>query len=1430
MSLSKSGGDAQLLVLDICEKVITLEISPQDAFAKLEELKTTFSLLPSLLLDVLVSVEGDAQNSEIKEAVPKFAEFVGLVADKIVPADILKIELDVLEASLPTNKQQLVRLKTRLYYKQAKFNLLREESEGYAKLITELMDGGGGIPAKTMMTRVLCLIGQFNLDPNRVTDIALECFECCASQKQFYIALLKEIKANKDYLCTLLGFKYTFYHAAGKETPFSLYVVTSSLIQEDMIDLMKITGFMVPKAEGIKETHRARAAKAGERARKAETILASNIPLEVSRNSNVDAMDTGQSIVGVSFATVAAIQEADDAKLAAELNEEAVLSTNQKLGLVCALIEDGAWPLAKILIDRLPEYYAVQASVRVSNAISDLIGQVIEKFYIEKCSNKLEDLNLNTKRDPSKMSSLDPVRSWSDLASLTSILWYVGPRLAYRPLIMTKLVRLIVAFYREQLKGPDGAPADSPVARTMMDIVDEVIVPGLSLSDFNTGLSEEIWTLLQFFPYTLRYRLYGHWKYGNTIRHPEVNIMRGKVLGRTKYVLKRLSKETVRVMGRQLGKLCHIHPITVFDYLLSQVQTFDNLIQPVVESLKFLTNLEFDILTFCIIEQLASPDKQQLKASDGKLSPWLQALATLVGAIYKKYNVELSGMLNYVMNQLKNEKSFDLLVLREVIQNMACIEGVAGATPDQLEALGGGELLRQEAGSFTTTRNKRASARLRDAIMSGDTAVALCILIAQQRECVVYHDSSRLPLKLIGEMVDQCRDTLLQLGTFLLSNFRQDDYAQRMPSAHSLVMDYHLRIDAAMYLTRPTYLPKIHNAYDSAKRAMKTDNDTKKMDAQQKFIFFKSAFDDVISKLIKELEPCISKHACRDIPIRLFVVFWILSSYDIEVPTAAYERAIENIHKQIKDVGDSAVMSKSKRQKEEDRLRSLESKLRDEEKRQAEHVARIRAWFQSVKDDLFEAGRGQQTSAFIQTCILPRVLFSESDAIYSAKLIIILHQQRITLFQSLVFIDKLFIDVLPLICALTENEANSMGTFLQILLSHAQRWHSDNAIFEKECEGFPGLVSKTRQDKTTESVNYESFRRLCFKWQMRLHTAFNSVLSVENNEYVQVRNCLVVMTKLAPCFPLLKDLVESIEKMVERLRDHEKGKRDELSLKAASYLVRLKMRNVTVYEGLQFHRPIVKHTKVSPNLDRKRLATAGAVADAKKKIRAEKPKVVEKKEQELKTPEKKEVPKVERKEKKEEVLPTKEAKKEVPEREEGEVPPSPPHKKIRVQSVEKAANGVTRDRKEAVPAKEVKEEKKDHKETKERREDERRETRAKEKRDPTPSRKEDVPKDVTSPKRRDRGLDDEEVGPALPPSMREERTDDRKRDQKTHKRSARDEEQNGHSKVPRKDREQIESRLTRPVSRERRVPSPIREKDRREDKKDRRKDSKPLRK
>lgn len=129
-----------------------------------------------------------------------------------------------------------------------------------------------------------------------------------------------------------------------------------------------------------------------------------------------------------------------------------------------------------------------------------------------------------------------------------------------------------------------------------MEVVSECLLPSLTLSETNVALSEEIWQLLELFPYSWRYWMYSKWNL-ETSRHPEMHIMKGKIHGRTKYVLKRLSKETVKMMGRQLGKLCHIHPSTVLSYLLSQVQTFDNFIGPVVDSLRYLTSLEFDVLT-----------------------------------------------------------------------------------------------------------------------------------------------------------------------------------------------------------------------------------------------------------------------------------------------------------------------------------------------------------------------------------------------------------------------------------------------------------------------------------------------------------------------------------------------------------------------------------------------------------------------------------------------------------------------------------------------------------------------------------------------------------------------------------------------------------------------------------------------------------------
>lgn len=93
-------------------------------------------------------------------------------------------------------------------YKQNKFNLLREQSEGYTKLTTDLIASLGppniaatATPVESLdavrtraaavWERVVSLIGYFDLDPNRALDIILDVFSVnIATHWQFFLSLL----------------------------------------------------------------------------------------------------------------------------------------------------------------------------------------------------------------------------------------------------------------------------------------------------------------------------------------------------------------------------------------------------------------------------------------------------------------------------------------------------------------------------------------------------------------------------------------------------------------------------------------------------------------------------------------------------------------------------------------------------------------------------------------------------------------------------------------------------------------------------------------------------------------------------------------------------------------------------------------------------------------------------------------------------------------------------------------------------------------------------------------------------------------------------------------------------------------------------------------------------------------------------------------
>ena len=79
-------------------------------------------------------------------------------------------------------KNKFTRINTKSY-EQTKFNLLREESEGYSELITFLFDINElkikleQKEIETILNKLIKIIGYFNLDSYRVLDIAIEVFK-----------------------------------------------------------------------------------------------------------------------------------------------------------------------------------------------------------------------------------------------------------------------------------------------------------------------------------------------------------------------------------------------------------------------------------------------------------------------------------------------------------------------------------------------------------------------------------------------------------------------------------------------------------------------------------------------------------------------------------------------------------------------------------------------------------------------------------------------------------------------------------------------------------------------------------------------------------------------------------------------------------------------------------------------------------------------------------------------------------------------------------------------------------------------------------------------------------------------------------------------------------------------------------------------------
>lgn len=687
-------------------------------------------------------------------------------------------------------------------------------------------------------------------------------------------------------------------------------------------------------------------------------------------------------------------------------------------------------------------------------------------------------------------------QSVDDLFTLCSTLLNVsGVSIGKDTGLLTKIIRIGL----HSLKADD---SERNLDR-WQDLLKRILLPALSITKANPSIADEIFAMLKHYPVSTRYSMYAEWYQGATSRLPAMKAAFDRARLETLSTMKRISKVNMVSMARQLAKIAYSAPGVVFAIALSQIESYTNLTEVVINCAKHFTSLGYDVLVWTLLTALGGKDRNR-KNDENPLLPsaWLQALSRFSGKVYKKYSVmDLSPVLRYINHQVYLGNSTDLVILKELIAQMSGIVPDTDYTDDQIRQMTGGPLLRKL--SLIELQDKRyecvnTSIRFMKALTDDGLAGELLIMIAQYKQAAIYKIPDNLAhIKLLATMMDDTQYMLFQYLDLLRSNLSVEEFDKHVPGIPSLLTDYGLNPALAFLIGRASLAHHIaisQRAITNGKKASTevapspsstidvegdvsmigtddTDKSTNtslpqgtvsnedviKVDVQTADSIAPSlsvgGYHEQFEPIISALKTALPEDSFKALNPDFYVTFWSSALGDLTVPAAQYTNTAERLkRKQAVSRQDSSLTSAQKQalhKPHADLLVEFSRVVNEFEQKKNDLLKNKFTWFgASVKPDALN-------EALLEKCLLPRLLLSPVDAEYSFKMIKFMHDNNVPYFRTLGLYSQLFKPnrLRAMIFTCTVREVENLGRFLRLVLTDLARWHGSATVYEREAWG-----------------------------------------------------------------------------------------------------------------------------------------------------------------------------------------------------------------------------------------------------------------------------------------------------------------------------------------------------------------------------------------
>jgi THO complex subunit 2 len=1024
-----------------------------------------------------------------------------LDAGSLQAAGVITSEADLSKKMRLTNTQQ--------FYRQYKFNLLPEVAEGYAKFLRLVGRTSVDDAMTTLPDTLAQLMGTFCLDPHRCLDLALDVLAvrvgraatlAAASDDDVATAVVRILRTDKT--AALLAFKLNGRQSSDNDATSILRVI-AYLVSRDLLDLPDMLTYFPAWDDVLAQVYREHRVKE----RKRITALGR---VRLSSSSPIAVMT----------------ETVDLTPLA--------LHMTSRLLVVC--VEWNMWNKLESLFQDFWSDLCELFPTTIGKALCAWIAQEAQPVFaaVLPAGPWAEDKTM-AEDGPSSVSDT--------ITTLTKRLLYTKESgcIAQWPTLCCQLWRLVAHYLQTKQ-----ATAECLV------LVQDFLLPATSAFPANPALNVQAWMALQQLPYRTRYTLYAAWRGtglarkglgspGKPLWLTEGEILAGKD---ARYSLKRLSKDTIREASRALGKICHSRPLVVFSIILDQIESYDNMIQVMVDAMRFVAPLSLDILCFCILSRLSGGDggvnRSRLKEDGVNVSQWLQSLETYIGALCKRFpSLEVRGIISYLIHRLAKGEVMELGVLRSLLKTsggwaFADYAPAASLSATQLEGRAGSARLKRETMSFGVFEDfsSRASDAVRSVLQSDSFGTTLLVLLAQVHHQIIFEGQSRAkPIKLIGNLVDSCQATLSILLDFLadspVENVMADtpittailNFARSIPPLTDLMGEFELDLPAVWMICRP--LVRAAASLDKSKKK-KSDGDL-------------AAFE-IGKETRKSYMALLPSQTWDAISCDLYEVFYTNTLFDIFLPEDSYQSEISRLEKEVDRLSKAKSETPTHNPQELQRMKTLITRLSSDLSKQRRHVKTRRTEIKEKVDSFFISKQvsTDAANAFFTSCIYPRCMQGPEDAMYCAQFVSMLHSFATPGFGTLELYGQIIVSLSRAVFGLTEGEAANVSILLQSVWKDVSRWRYDEESFREEVQDKAGSFF-TLGDEGPISASFEVYSVLYNKWHASLGAAMLGCL--QSSEYMHCRNSLVLLSRMVEEYPTRPTLANKLLSVLQPFQE-----------------------------------------------------------------------------------------------------------------------------------------------------------------------------------------------------------------------------------------------------------------------------------------------------